>query len=65
MSKKSFLDLCQNFPDILIKMKKRALEYKDPWKRFKMKMLQEVDYFHDFFDENEFLEDVQYHMMEE
>ena len=39
LSKNTFYELCQNFPDILVKLKKKALEYNDPWKKFKIKML--------------------------
>jgi len=37
--KRVFYDLCSSFPDILIKMKRKALEYNDPWKEFKLTVL--------------------------
>ena len=32
VEKKVFYDLCNSFTDIFIKMKQRAVKYKDPWK---------------------------------
>ena len=32
LSKKVFYDLCQNFPDIIVSIKEKSLEYNDPWK---------------------------------
>ena len=63
--KRVFYDLCSNFPDILIKMKKKALEYKDPWKEFKLTVLKQVDYFSEVMDSNEFYHEVQFHLSEE
>jgi CRP-like cAMP-binding protein len=47
MKKKTFFEMCQNFPDLIVKMKEKSLEYQDPWKQFKMKLLSQVDYFKD------------------
>jgi len=37
--KRVFYDLCSSYPDILVKMKQKALKYKDPWKEFKVTVL--------------------------
>jgi len=55
--KRVFYDLCNNFPDILIKMKRKALEYKDPWKEFKITVLKQVDYFAESIDDDEFYQE--------
>eukprot|EP00356_Strombidium_inclinatum_P000435 CAMPEP_0170510830 /NCGR_PEP_ID=MMETSP0208-20121228/65975_1 /TAXON_ID=197538 /ORGANISM="Strombidium inclinatum, Strain S3" /LENGTH=122 /DNA_ID=CAMNT_0010794319 /DNA_START=887 /DNA_END=1255 /DNA_ORIENTATION=+ len=63
--KRVFYELCNNFPDILIKMKKKALEYNDPWKEFKMTVLKEIEYFRDLIDDDEFYNEIQFLMEEE
>jgi len=45
LSSSVFYDLCNTFPDIFIKMKQRALDYDDPWKRFQFKILKQIEYF--------------------
>jgi len=44
-------------------MKKKAMEYDDPWKRFKVHILKQVPYFKDLDDD--FFEDVHNFMQEE
>ena len=39
IDKPIFLDMCQCFQDIYIKLKEHALEYNDEWKQFKLKLL--------------------------
>ena len=39
-------------------MKQRAVEYKDPWKLFKIKLLGQIDYFRDI--KEEFLDEIVY-----
>jgi len=69
LGKERFYDLCNSFPDILIKMKEYQLSrYKDEWKMFKISLLQHVDYFNkiylkDYLDQD-FYDEVQYHMTE-
>ena len=63
--KRVFFELCNSFPDILIKMKKKALQYKDPWKEFKLTVLKQVDYFADQVQDDEFYDEVQFHLIEE
>jgi CRP-like cAMP-binding protein len=43
--KKMFYDMCNKFSDIFIKMKMKAVSYRDPWKMFKIKLLNQIDYF--------------------
>ena len=40
VSKNAFYDLCKRFSDVFIKMKQKALTYNDPWKLFKLKLLE-------------------------
>ena len=65
LSKKIFYELCSSFPDILIKLKQRALEYQDPWKRFKLMLLSQIDYFEDYKEDKTFMDEVHYSMNEE
>ena len=46
-------------------MKKKALQYKDPWKDFKQMILKQVDYFADVIDDQDFYDEVQFHLEEE
>ena len=46
-------------------MKRKALEYKDPWKEFKLMVLQQVDYFVDVINDPDFLNEVQFYLEEE
>jgi len=48
---------------VFIKMKKKAIEYNDPWKQFKMKVLRQIDYFENCDDE--FFDETQYFLGEE
>ena len=63
--KRVFFELCNSFPDILIKMKRKALKYRDPWKEFKLTVLKQVDYFADQVQDDEFYDEVQFHLIEE
>ena len=69
LGKERFYDLCNSFPDILIKMKEYMLSrYKDDWKKFKIDLLQRIDYFdkkylNEYLD-IDFYDEVQYHMNE-
>ena len=65
LTKKTFYELCNSFPEIILKMRDRALKYDDPWKRFKMKALEQVDYFKPYLHDPYFAEEVNYHMIEE
>ena len=65
IKKRVFHDLCNSFPDILIKMKKKALEYNDPWKEFKRAVLKQIDYFAEVIDNDEFYSEVQLNLVEE
>mmetsp|Transcript_11980 Transcript_11980/g.18510 ORF Transcript_11980/g.18510 Transcript_11980/m.18510 type:complete len:130 (-) Transcript_11980:16-405(-) len=46
-------------------MKKKALEYNDPWKQFKMKVLSQIDYFEVDECDHEFFDEAQYFLEEE
>mmetsp|Transcript_26747 Transcript_26747/g.40811 ORF Transcript_26747/g.40811 Transcript_26747/m.40811 type:complete len:129 (+) Transcript_26747:524-910(+) len=46
-------------------MKKKALSYRDPWKCYKLLLLNQIDYFRNFEDNAAFLDQVHYHMEEE
>jgi len=47
-------------------MRERTLDYKDPWKEFKRKVVGEIEYFKEAAVENNFfLDEVQYHLEEE
>ena len=63
--KRVFYDLCSNYPDILVKMKRKALQYKDPWKEFKVTVLKQIDYFAEVISSNEFYNEAQFHLSEE
>ena len=65
LNRKSFADLCNNYPEIMFKMKQRVLKYDDPWKKFKTAVLSRVDYFKDYADDPEFLEEIHLSMEEE
>jgi len=39
LSKAIFFDLCGIFPEILIKMRNKSLDYYDVWKKFKILLL--------------------------
>ena len=60
-----FYDLCNRFSDVFIKMKQNALDYNDPWKIFKLKLLSQVDYFENVPNTREFFNEIQYSMKEE
>ena len=40
LNKKTFFELCNSFPEIILKMREKALTYDDPWKKFKKKVLE-------------------------
>ena len=65
LNSKSFLDLCNNFPEILEKMRERALKHDDPWKKFKAALLSKIEYFEEQTKDPEFLEEIIYSMQEE
>jgi len=66
LNKKVFIDLCNSFPEIFVKMKEKCLEYNDPWKQFKVNLLKKLDYFESVnTDVPEFLDTVQFHMQDE
>ena len=65
ISKSLFYDLCTSFPDVFLKMKKKALNYSDPWKQFKLKLLQQIDYFDPSFYEDEFFDEIHHYMQDE
>ena len=66
INKGKFYDLCSNFPDILMKMQQKALQYTDPWTKFKLALLHQVDYFAENFEqESEFYKELQFHMADE
>ena len=65
LNRKTFFDLCNSFPEIILKMRERALKYNDPWKQFKKKVLQQVDYFKPFIDDPYFIEEIHYYLKEE
>mmetsp|Transcript_29533 Transcript_29533/g.44946 ORF Transcript_29533/g.44946 Transcript_29533/m.44946 type:complete len:100 (-) Transcript_29533:2161-2460(-) len=45
LNKTIFFDLCGIFPEIMIKMKLKSLEYKDTMKRFKLLLVNQISYF--------------------
>mmetsp|Transcript_17142 Transcript_17142/g.26498 ORF Transcript_17142/g.26498 Transcript_17142/m.26498 type:complete len:126 (-) Transcript_17142:16-393(-) len=45
LSKKTFFELCNSFPEIIVRMRSRALEYDDPWKEFRRTVVEAVSYF--------------------
>ena len=49
----------------MIQMKKKLSEYDDPWKRFKILLLKQIEYFKKFKNFPDLLDDIQYHMQEE
>jgi len=63
--KRVFYDICSNYPDILVKMKKKALQYNDPWKQFKVTVLKQIDYFGEMVRTDEFYNEAQFHLSEE
>ena len=65
LNQKTFFELCNSFPEIILKMRERALKYEDPWKQFKKKVLEEVEYFKPFIDDPYFIEEVHYHLQEQ
>ena len=50
LNKRIFYELCGIFPEILIRMKQKALQYKDSWKRFKLLLLRQISYFKNHLD---------------
>jgi CRP-like cAMP-binding protein len=58
VEKKVFYDLCNSFSDIFIKMKQRAVSYRDPWKQFKIKLLNQIEYFKDVPNSQEFFDEI-------
>ena len=65
LKQRIFFELCNNFPEIIMKMKLRSMEYKDPWKKFKLMVLQQIDYFNTVNHNNEFFDEIQYYLNEE
>jgi len=57
LSKKTFFELCNNFPQIILRMREKTLDYKDPWKQFRKKVLEQVHYFKEPASENPFFLD--------
>ena len=53
-----FYDLCNRFSDVFIKMKQNALDYNDPWKSFKIKLLNQLDYFQNVPNHREFFNEI-------
>ena len=62
ISKEFFLTLCKCF---LGSMKNLTYKYDDPFIKFKMSMLERVDYFNEIIDNENLLNDLQFHMVEE
>ena len=54
-----FYDLCNSFSDIFIKMKQKAVStYHDPWKRFKIRLLNQIEYFKGIQNPQEFFDEI-------
>jgi len=65
MHKSLFFRFCSRFPDILVQIKLGVSEYDDPWKKFKLLLLNQVEYFKKHKDIEGLLDEVQYNMEEE
>jgi hypothetical protein len=59
---KTFRDMCKNFPIVERKLKKSFVNYKDKYKMFIKKMLQNVSYFSNLSPES--LEELSYCVQE-
>ena len=57
--------MCNKFPEVVDKMRHKAIEYDDPWKKFKKTVLAKIDYFSEHASHPEFLEEIHYAMEEE
>ena len=60
LSKEVFYDLCNRFTDIFLKLKLKGIQYNDQWKRFKLKLLEQVDYFNNFDVTPELMDEIHY-----
>ena len=65
LNSKTFYELCKSFPDIFVKMKEKAFKYSDPWKRFKIHLLHQIDYFDEQEMSPECFDEIQYNFKEE
>jgi hypothetical protein len=43
----SFAELCQNFPEIEVRLREDTYEYKDDWKQYQINLLKSVWYLTD------------------
>jgi len=46
-------------------MKQKALDYSDPWKKFQIKILQQINYFDQQLYDDEFFDEIHYYLKEE
>ena len=65
LNRDSLVTLFQHHPGVFNAMRKKALMYDDPWKRFKEKLLRQVDYLAEQAEvdgEDALLEETQFNM---
>lgn len=65
INQKSFKKMYNRYSEVYVSFKQAALDYRDPWKQFRIKLLEQVDYLNPKINRQEFLNEVHYYMREE